>query len=129
MIDQGDVAYIVARFRAAMADHVGEPAWMELVEELCSVSPEFAELWERHDVAGGTTRMKRFLHPKVGMIRLTGTTFTLAERPGTRLVAFTPADDQARVALMRLSELGPWRIDWLLPEPNGLAEPVAAAAR
>src|SRR5438270_1294027 len=30
LVDQGDVAYLVARFRAAMAEHIGEPAWNEL---------------------------------------------------------------------------------------------------
>ena len=44
LVDQQDVAYVVARFRAAMAEHMGEPAWVDLVQELCSASPAFAEL-------------------------------------------------------------------------------------
>ncbi len=44
----------------------------------------------------------------------------LSERPGVRLIACTPADDQARIALMKLSVIGPWRIDWELPEPDAL---------
>jgi transcriptional regulator with XRE-family HTH domain len=121
LVDQNDVAYVVARFRAAMAEHMGEPAWTELVEELASQSPEFAELWERHDVASATSRIKRFLHPEVGMVRLMTTGLWLTERPGVRLMACTPADEDARLALARLAELGPWRIDWVLPEPDALA--------
>jgi hypothetical protein len=133
LIDQGDVAHIVARFRAAMAEHVGEPAWVDLVEELVAVSPEFAELWERHDVAGGTSHLKRFLHPELGLICLTATSLTVADRPGVRLLAFTPADDQARAALARLSELGPAPVDWILPTPttsteSDSEEPATAAA-
>ena len=126
IVDQGDVAYIVARFRAASADHVGEPAWVELVEELRAVSAEFAELWDRHDVAGGTSHLKRFIHPELGVIRLNATSLTLADRPGVRLVAMTPADEQARAALTRLSELGPWRVDWSFPESAELEQPIAA---
>ncbi len=120
LVDQQDVAYVVARFRAAMAEHMGEPAWVDLVQELCSASPAFAELWERHDVAAATSRIKRFLHPEVGLIRLFATGMWLSERPGVRLIACTPADDQARIALMKLSVIGPWRIDWELPEPDAL---------
>ncbi|HEX9375580.1 MAG TPA: helix-turn-helix transcriptional regulator [Actinomycetota bacterium] len=116
LVDQEDLAYLVARFRGAMAEHLGEPAWAELVEELCSTSTRFAELWERHDVAGGTSRVKRFLHPEVGLVRLVATSMQLTERPGARLLACTPADEEARTALTRLAELGPWRIDWALPD-------------
>ncbi|MFL5798436.1 MAG: helix-turn-helix transcriptional regulator [Actinomycetota bacterium] len=117
LVDQQDVAYVVARFRGAMAEHVGEPAWTELVQELCSESPEFAALWERHDVAAATNRIKRFLHPEVGLFRLFTTGLLVSERPGVRLIACTPVDDQARAALTRLEEIGPWPIDWVLPEP------------
>jgi len=116
LVDQNDVAYVVARFRANMADHVGEPSWKELVRELSSVSPRFAELWERHDVAATTSHIKRFLHPKLGLVRLLTTSLSLSDRPGVRLVASTPADEHARVAMMRLSDMGPWDIDWHLPD-------------
>jgi hypothetical protein len=116
LVDHGDVAHVVARFRAAMAEHIGEPAWSELVMELCGVSEEFAELWERHDVAGGTSHIKRYVHPAVGLLRLAATSLTLSDRPGVRLLASTPADDQSRDAMMKLSEIGPWQIDWVLPD-------------
>jgi hypothetical protein len=116
LVDTNDVAYVVARFRANMADHVGEPAWNELVRELSSVSPTFAEIWERHDVAGTTSHVKQFLHPELGLVRFLTTSLMLSDRPGVRLVASTPADEQARLALARLSDMGPWHIDWLLPD-------------
>ncbi len=118
LVDRADAAYVVARFRAAMAEHVGEPAWISLVEELSSCSAEFAQLWERHDVAGATSRVKRFLHPEVGLIRLVSTTLWLSERPGVRVLACTPADEEAQRALVRLSVSGPWRIDWTVPQSS-----------
>jgi transcriptional regulator with XRE-family HTH domain len=122
LVDHRDVAYVVARFRANMAEHVGEPAWVELVQELLALSPAFAEIWERHDVAAGNSRVKRYLHPKAGLLSLVSTGLQLTERPGVRLIVGTPADDESRLALATVAGLGPWRIDWVLPEP------VAAAA-
>jgi transcriptional regulator with XRE-family HTH domain len=126
LVDQQDVAYVVARFRANMAEHIGEPAWVELVDELCAVSPAFVELWERHDVAAGNSRVKRYLHPKVGSIRLVTTGLHLSDRPGVRLIVGTPADDESGVALAAAAELGPWQVDWVLPEPGVVREPAVA---
>ena len=129
LVDQNDVAYVVARFRGAMAEHMGEPAWTELVEELSEQSPQFAELWERHDVAAATSRIKRFLHPEVGLVRLLATGMWLTERPGVRLIACTPSDEPAREALARLEDIGPWRIDWELPDAAREGELQPAVAR
>jgi transcriptional regulator with XRE-family HTH domain len=46
------VGRMVAQLRAAMAEHVADRAWKELVGRLIAASPEFAELWERHEVRG-----------------------------------------------------------------------------
>ena len=46
---------MVGLYRSAMADHVGEPAWRNLVDRLQQVSPEFRELWHRHDVEAPRT--------------------------------------------------------------------------
>lgn len=40
----------------------------QLVEDLLQRSAEFADLWKRHDVAAGTARTKRIVHPKLGML-------------------------------------------------------------
>jgi MmyB-like transcription regulator ligand binding domain len=119
----------VARFRANMAEHVGEPAWVELVQELSAVSPAFVELWERHDVAAGNSRVKRYLHPRAGLLRLVTTGLQLSDRPGVRLIVGTPADDESRTALATVAELGPWQVDWVLPEPVVAAmDPAAVVA-
>jgi hypothetical protein len=81
------------------------------------VSPAFVELWERHDVAAGNSRVKRYLHPRAGSIRLVTTGLQLSDRPGVRLIVGTPADDESRLALATVAELGPWPVDWVLPEP------------
>ncbi|MGE5286325.1 MAG: helix-turn-helix transcriptional regulator [Micromonosporaceae bacterium] len=103
MIDWDDATRrMVAEFRAAMAEHVGEPAWKCLVARLCKASDEFAELWERHDVAAPENRTKRFLHPEVGLLRLDYTNLWLGQRLGTRMVTYTPADDMTMAKLKQL---------------------------
>jgi transcriptional regulator with XRE-family HTH domain len=96
---------MVAEFRAAMAEHVAEPAWKCLVKRLRAASAEFTELWERHDVAAPQNRTKRFLHAEVGLLRLDFTNLWLGQRLGTRMVAYTPADEETRTRLHQLKEL------------------------
>jgi transcriptional regulator with XRE-family HTH domain len=85
-------ARMVAQFRAAMAEHVAEPAWKNLVARLHRASPEFAEMWARHDVRGLENAVKRLRHPLVGLLRLEYTYLWLDPGLGTRIVAYTPAD-------------------------------------
>jgi transcriptional regulator with XRE-family HTH domain len=99
------VARMVAQFRAAMAEHLAEPAWKELVARLHRASPEFTALWEQHDVRGPESRSKRFLHPLVGRLTLDYTYLWLAPHLGTRLVTYTPADAESARRLERLRSL------------------------
>jgi transcriptional regulator with XRE-family HTH domain len=104
MIDWPDGARrMVAEYRAAMAEHVAEPAWKCLVARLLKASPEFAELWERHEVAAPENLTKRYLHAEVGLLRLNYTHLWLGQRLGTRMVTYTPADEETGERLRELS--------------------------
>jgi transcriptional regulator with XRE-family HTH domain len=96
---------MVAQFRAAMADHMGDPAWKCLLQRLQGASVEFAEMWKRHDVEGPETRTKRILHPAVGLLRLDYTYLWLGPSNGNRVVTYTPADDETacRLKVLRSS--------------------------
>ncbi len=96
------VGYLVAEYRAAMAEHLDEPAWKTLVARLHRASPEFTAFWERHDVQLVETRTKRALHPTAGPLSLIYTHLWLGQRLGTRITAYTPADERTR---RRLEEL------------------------
>jgi MmyB-like transcription regulator ligand binding domain/Helix-turn-helix domain len=93
---------MVAEYRAAMAEHVAEPAWKCLVARLTKASPEFAELWERHEVASPENLTKRILHPDVGLLKLNYTHLWLSQRLGTRMTTYSPADDQTAERLREL---------------------------
>lgn len=98
-------AWMVGQYRAAMAEHVAEPAWKGLVKRLLKASPEFAALWERHDVVFPENRVKRIKHPTVGELRVDSTYLWLAQRLGTRVVCYTPADAETA---RRLEKLHRW---------------------
>lgn len=54
----------VRDLRAAHSRRAGEPDVSSLVDDLLAGSPEFAALWERHEVAERRMDRKRFLHPR-----------------------------------------------------------------
>jgi transcriptional regulator with XRE-family HTH domain len=108
MVDWDETApRLVAEYRAAMAAHVSEPAWKCLVSRLTKASPEFAEFWERHEVAPQENRTKRWLHARVGLLRLDYTHLWLGQRLGTKMTTYTPADEQTAERLRELSQLDP----------------------
>jgi transcriptional regulator with XRE-family HTH domain len=105
IVDWDDVAgQLVAEYRAAMAEHLDEPVWKTLVARLHHASPEFTAVWERHDVQGVESRTKRAMHPTAGLLSLDYTNLWLGQRLGTRIVAFTPANERTRSRLERLHE-------------------------
>jgi transcriptional regulator with XRE-family HTH domain len=96
-------ARMVAQYRAAMAEHVAEPAWKGLVARLNRASPEFAEMWARHDVRGPENSIKRVRHPLVGMLRMEYTYLWLDPGVGTRITSYTPADARTAAKLEELA--------------------------
>lgn len=94
---------VVARFRAAMADHSSERVWTALLERLRKTSPDFEAVWARHEVDRPGNGLKRFLVPGVGLLRFDYTNLWLGPRPNTRLVAYTPLDDETRLRLETLN--------------------------
>jgi transcriptional regulator with XRE-family HTH domain len=101
------VRRMVGQYRAAMADHVGEPAWKCMVKRLQDASPEFAELWQRHDIAAPENLTKRFRHPELGLLHFSYTNLWLSQRIGVRLVTYTPDDSDTEEALSRIDDLQP----------------------
>jgi hypothetical protein len=95
-------ARLVAQLRGAYGRHVGEPAWTGFVRRLAAVSPQFAELWDEHDVASQATYLKIFRHPAHPQLALTTTSLAVQVVPGTRIVVYRPADEVTRKAITTL---------------------------
>jgi transcriptional regulator with XRE-family HTH domain len=96
------IGSMVAEYRAAMAEHLGEAPWELLVARLHRASPEFTSFWERHDVQVVESRTKRAIHPTLGLLRLDYTNLWLGQRLGLRIVAYSPADKRTRARLEKL---------------------------
>ena len=105
IVDWDDaVGRMVGEYRAAMAEHLDDPAWKTLVARLHRASPEFTAVWERHDVQRVESRTKRALHPTAGLLSLDYTNLWVGQQVGTRIIAFSPADERTRNRLERLHE-------------------------
>jgi hypothetical protein len=96
-----EVPHMVARLRAAYARHVADPQWEENIRRLASLSPEFAQLWEQHEVAGPSVRTRRFSHPAAGPMTFTITELDVATAPDLRVAVYVPADAGTTLALAR----------------------------
>jgi transcriptional regulator with XRE-family HTH domain len=90
---------MVATLRASFGQHLREPAWIEFIDELSARSREFAELWARQEVAAPGSRTKHFLHPDAGLLRLRSTSLAVVDMPETRMVVYTPVDQETRERL------------------------------
>lgn len=82
-----------AHLRALEADYPDDPALRALIAELRTGSPEFARLWQQHEVRHRRGERKPFRHPRVGEFTLTTEVLYLADgqrmtvyqaKPGTR---------------------------------------------
>ena len=93
----------LAEFRAATIAVRHDAVMVELVERLGAVSPEFRAWWPEHDVARFETRLRRFDHPRAGMLTFEYQQLTPAEWPALRVVVQLPlpGDDSARRLAVR----------------------------
>ncbi|NEA26886.1 helix-turn-helix domain-containing protein [Actinomadura bangladeshensis] len=98
-------AATVAQLRTAVGADPDDPALAALAAELAEASPEFAELWRRHDVRRRHTDRKTFLHPDVGEITFRYESLDV-DPEGQRLAIYqtTPGtSDHERMRLLSLS--------------------------
>ncbi|MDH6551430.1 transcriptional regulator with XRE-family HTH domain [Streptomyces sp. SAI-117] len=93
---------MAARFRATMAGHLAEPAWKMLLHRLRTESPEFREVWDRHEVIEHRGRRKEFMNRYVGRVSVDHTDLWLGPEAGPRMVTYAPADEESRRRLERL---------------------------
>jgi transcriptional regulator with XRE-family HTH domain len=94
-----ELPYMVARLRAAYSNHLDDPEWREDIRRLSDMCPEFAELWDRHEVAAPQLRIRAFRDPDAGVLRFQVVELDVATTPGLRMFVYTPADEQTRIAL------------------------------
>jgi transcriptional regulator with XRE-family HTH domain len=110
-----EVERMVATFRAEAVTYLDEPAFLSLLSELRAESPDFAALWDRRDVQGGTDGLKRLRHPTLGDLELEHTTYAIQDQPGLKLRLYTPVPGSPTEAALR-------RLDLAAPVPASVGK-------
>lgn len=96
---------MAARFRGSMAGHLADPTWKMLLRRLRAESPEFCDVWDRHEVGGASPRRKEFRNAHVGRLTVDHTDLWLGPSTGPRMVTYAPADEESREKLEKLYAL------------------------
>lgn len=91
----------VANLRVAYGSTGSRSAAGRLVRALQEVSPEFAELWDRHEVARRFADHKTLVHPRLGPIEL-DCQVLLTEDRSHLLLVFTAAPESEGAEKLRL---------------------------
>ncbi|TDD14562.1 XRE family transcriptional regulator [Nonomuraea diastatica] len=81
---------VVAAFRADAAHDPGAPEFNRVVDGLSAVSPEFAELWARHEVSVPEQAVKAIRHPEADDLFFDVTTLTVTDHPDWHLELYNP---------------------------------------
>lgn len=98
--------HVVMELRATLARYPTDPTVTGLVDELRDASPDFARLWERHDVQAAQTLTKTFRHPVVGEITVDCDSLTLTDRDQHLVLYSAPPGSRSAEALAFLDVLG-----------------------
>ena len=99
---------VAAGFRADSARYPDDPEFDRIAADLAQVSPEFAELWDRHDAAEHTAAVKAVEHPEAGTA---GVRFHAVAGAG----APRPSPDPAQPTAGPTAE----RLERLMAQPGG----------
>lgn len=98
--------HVVMQLRSALARYPADPEVTGLIDELRAGSPEFARLWERHDVQAASVLTKTFQHPLVGKITVDCDSLALTDTDQYLVLYSAPRGSRDAEALALLNVLG-----------------------
>ena len=90
----------LARFRADYGRHAGDAHFVQLVERLMSVSPEFAQWWPRFDIQPMSEGRREYDHPLGGRMIVEHATFLVGDNPELGLLVMNAAAASNSIAKM-----------------------------
>jgi transcriptional regulator with XRE-family HTH domain len=83
----------LAQFRAGYDRFIEDPWWAQHIAELNCISPEFRELWARHEVLTVAEGRKLTHHPLVGELAFEFLLFQTVDSCDLRLLIHTPCSN------------------------------------
>ncbi|MCX4539197.1 helix-turn-helix transcriptional regulator [Streptomyces sp. NBC_01565] len=99
-----ETSFMVAQMRSASGRRLGDPHWTEFIRKLSQASPQFAQMWARHEVAASDTRRKSFWTVDGELLGVTTTAFAIASSPDVKMWVHTPDDARTERLLGKLVE-------------------------
>jgi transcriptional regulator with XRE-family HTH domain len=93
---------VIALFRCDYGRHAGDAYFVELVQRLITISPEFAEYWPRYDLLSMTEKSRQYRHPLVGSMVLDSMMFSVVEKPEQRVSVLLPSAKADSVNKMQI---------------------------
>jgi transcriptional regulator with XRE-family HTH domain len=73
--------HLVAQFRADYARYPGDPSFLEIIEDLQRLSPQFCQWWEQQNVRGLPDGPRIMMHPTLGRLEFDHVTFQTSITP------------------------------------------------
>jgi transcriptional regulator with XRE-family HTH domain len=80
----------LAQFRAGYGRFISDPWWASQIAELSRISPQFRELWARHDVINMSEGRKTMHHARAGILTFDFLWLQAADSSDLRLLIHTP---------------------------------------
>jgi transcriptional regulator with XRE-family HTH domain len=99
-------SHVVMRLRTTLTRYPSDPDIVALVEDLRGGNPEFAELWERHDVQTAPVLTKTFRHTAVGPVTVDCDSLALTDHDQFLVLYTAPIGSPDADALTLLALLG-----------------------
>jgi transcriptional regulator with XRE-family HTH domain len=87
---EAEARWLAGLLRQQAAYELDNPRFTELVDELLATSPEFAALWQEHDVVEFRSSVRRYEHPVVGAFEVSYVRMALEEAPRLSLICHFP---------------------------------------
>jgi len=92
----------VTMLRVQAARDPFDRAITELIGELSTLSPEFRQLWAKHNISRSQLGQKHFIHPVVGQLYLNYQILNVADDPNLIMLVYNAAPDSADVEKLQI---------------------------
>lgn len=81
---------IVAEFRTSRARYLSDVSFGRLIDDLKSVSADFARMWQHHEAPSSLDGYKKLNHPALGELEFEHITLQFPNEPDQRIMVYMP---------------------------------------